>query len=249
MHQGKCSAIKNRSVIYLCVSSPYRCAFLYLMAALLCFTSFGRVYAANPAAPPSTADCTPLTAAIERRVDYNATTYGITCQDCRIEWIARDTEVGVVKLWSQCALPLSQQMPLIERMYAEFLRTDRNAGALRTLFLGEIDPDTASGPRDISIRLALGAHRSSEWDARRGDARNGNINGFVKDLANREMIYPELKELFGRFHQNIQVAYVEKVLVQRADKLSYYDRLKKQGVQPSDRLPFDCMTWFTIAAQ
>ena len=82
-----------------------------------------------------------------------------------------------------------------------------------------------------------------------GEAKSGDINGFVKDLANREMIYPELKELFGRFHQNIQIAYVEKVLVQRADQLPYYDLLKAQGVQASEKLPFDCMTWFAIAAQ
>jgi hypothetical protein len=175
--------------------------------------------------------------------------YSIAQPGCRIEWIARNAEVGVIKLWSECSLPLPQQMPLIERLYTEFLRTDKNAGAVRTLFLGEIDPDTASGPRDMSIRLALGAHKSSGWDVRRGEARNGDTNGFVKDLANREMIYPELKELFGRFHKNLQVAYVEKVLVQRADQLPYYGLLKAQGVQASEKLPFDCMTWFAITAQ
>lgn len=222
---------------------------MYLLMALILFTSFSPGIDATPSAESGQAGSDSPAVMVERNTNDNATTYSISQPGCRIEWIARDTEVGVIKLWSPCVLPLPQQMPLLERLYAEFLRTDKNAGALRTLFLGEIDPDTASGPRDMSIRLALGAHKSSEWDARRGDARNGNINGFVKDLANREMIYPELKELFGRFHQNIQVAYVEKVLVQRADQLPYYDLLKAQGVQASEKLPFDCMTWFTIAAQ
>jgi hypothetical protein len=186
---------------------------------------------------------------VERSASDNATTYSIAQQGCRIEWIARNAEVGVIKLWSECSLPLLKQMPLVEMIYAEFLRTDSNARSLRMLFLGEINPDAVTGARDMSIRLALAAHKSSVWDARRGDARNGDENGFVKDIANREMIYPELKEMFGRFHQNIQVAFVEKVLVQRADQLPYYDMLKAQGVQASEKLPFDCMTWFTITAQ
>ncbi len=223
--------------------------FIYLLGGLLFFASFSPGSAANPAAPAAQPKSDPPAVVVDQSINDNATTYSIALNDCKIEWIARNTEVGVIKLWSECGLPLSEQMPLIERLYAEFLRTDSNARALRTLFLGEIDPDTASGPRDMSIRLALAAHKSSGWDARRGDASNGDENGFVKAIANREMIYPELKELFGRFHQTIQVAYVEKVLVQRAEKLPYYDLLKAQGVQASEKLPFDCMTWFTIAAQ
>lgn len=228
---------------------PCRSASIYLLMALILFTSFSPGIDATSSAESGQAGSDSPAVMVERSTNNNATTYSIALNDCKIEWIARNTEVGVVKLWSQCTLPLSQQMPLIERLYEEFLRTDKNARALRTLFLGEIDPDTGNGPRDMSIRLALGAHKSSRWDAQRGDARNGNINGFVKDLANREMIYPELKELFGRFHQNIRVTYVEKVLVQRADQLPYYDLLKAQGVQASEKLPFDCMTWFAIAAQ
>jgi len=220
----------------------YRLATMGLLAVLFFFPSFSRSNAGNPGGHLPHAESTPSEVIIERSTDDNATTYYISHKDCRIEWIARDAEVGVVKLWSQCALPLSEQMLLITRIYTEFLRTDKNARALHMLFLGEIDPDTATGPRDMSIRLALAAHKSPEWDAQRGEARNGDINGFVKDLANREMIYPELKELFGRVHQSIKVSCVEKVLVQRAEILPYFDQLKKRGVKASDKLPFDCMT-------
>lgn len=236
-------------MINLRATPPCRSASIYLFMALLFFASFSPDIDATPPAQPGQAGIDPPAVTVERSSNDNATTYSISQPGCRIEWIARNAEVGVIKLWSECSLPLLKQMPLIEMIYAEFLRTDSNARSLRMLFLGEIDPNAATGARDMSIRLALAAHKSSGWDARRGDARNGDENGFVKDIANREMIYPELKELFGRFHQNIHVAFVEKVLVQRADQLPYYDLLKAQGVQASEKLPFDCMTWFTIAAQ
>jgi len=222
---------------------------LGLLAVLLIAPASKRADAAGPAATQHPSDeCRTAEVMVERNADYAETTYSISCKNCRIEWIARDAEVGVVKLWSQCSLPLSEQMPLLNRIYDQFLRSDRNARALRTLFMGEIDPDAETGSREMSIRLALAAHKSSGWDARKGEAKNGDINGFVKDLANREMIYSELKELFARFQQNVKISCVEKVLVQEAGKLPHFDHLKKHGVQASDKLPFDCMTWFMISA-
>ncbi len=223
---------------------------LGLLAVLLIALASNRADAAGPAATQHPSDeCRTAEVMVERNADYAETTYGISCKNCRIEWIARDAEVGVVKLWSQCSLPLSEQMPLLNRIYDHFLRRDRNARALRTLFMGEIDPDAEAGSREMSIRLALAAHKSSGWDARKGEAKSGDMNGFVKDLANREMIYSELKELFTRFQQDVKISCVEKVLVQQADKLPYFDQLNKQGVQATDKLPFDCMTWFAIAAE
>jgi len=223
---------------------------LGLLAVLFIAPAINRAEAADPAGtqlPP--VECRAAEVMVGRDSDDTETTYSISCKNCRIEWIARDAEIGVVKLWSHCPLPLSEQIPLLDRIYAQFLRRDRNARALRTLFMGEIDPDAETGSREMSIRLALAAHKAPGWDARKGDAKSGDINGFVKDLANREMIYSELKELFARFQQNVKISCVEKVLVQQADKLPYFDQLNKQGVQASDKLPFDCMTWFALSAQ
>ena len=118
---------------------PCRSASIYLLMALILFTSFSPGIDATPSAESGQAGSDSPAVMVERSTNNNATTYSIALNDCKIEWIARNTEVGVVKLWSQCALPLSQQMPLIERLYEAFLRADKNARALRTLFLGEID--------------------------------------------------------------------------------------------------------------
>jgi len=140
-------------------------------------------------------------------------------------------------------------IPLLEKICAEFFSKDKNAQAFRTLFWGRLEPDTPNGSRELSLRLALAAYKSPGWDTKKGKPKNGDINGFVKDLANKEMIYPELKKLFERFHKSIKFSCAEKVLVLKTDKLPFYEQLKQQGVKAADKLPFDCMTWFTIAAQ
>ena len=130
---------------------------------------------------------------------------------------------------------------------AEFFSRDPHAGSLRTLFWGRLEPDNATGPHELSFRMALAAYQSPGWDKNRGRARNGDNNGFVKDLANRAMIYPELKALFTRFHRSVYFSCAEKVLVVRASKLPFYDQLKRHGVKATDKLPFDCMAWFAVS--
>ena len=164
-----------------------------------------------------------------------------------IQWIARNAEPGVIKHRSQCAAPLAQQLPLLTKICAEFFSSDKNTRAFRTLFWGTLEPDQESASREMSLRLALAAYKSPGWDRKRGKPKDGDLNGFVKDLANREMIYPELKELFGRFQRIIQFSSAEKVRVLEAGKLPFYGQLKERGIKTSDKLPFDCLTWFSIA--
>ena len=185
---------------------------------------------------------------VENDAQWNATVYSVSSGDCRIEWIARNSEIGVIKFRSQCALSLAGQIPLLEKIGAAFFEKDKNAPAFRTLFWGRLEPDNQNAPRELSLRLALAAHKSPGWDAKRGKPKSGDINGFVRDLANKEMIYPEIKKMFEQFHRSIKFSCAEKVLVQRADKLPFYEQLKQKGVRAADKLPFDCMTWFSVTA-
>ena len=72
------------------------------------------------------------------------------------------------------------------------------------------------------------------------------MNGFIRDIANENMIYPELRELFGRLQRSISFSAAEKVLITEAGKLPFYEQLKQRGVKAADRLPFDCAAWFTV---
>ncbi|MFH1977111.1 MAG: hypothetical protein ABIJ52_16435 [Pseudomonadota bacterium] len=178
----------------------------------------------------------------------NTVIYSISAGDCTIEWIARNSEIGVIKHRTRCTVPLSQQLPLLTQICTEFFSKDKNTKEFRTLFWGRLTPDgSRSSSQELSLRLALAAHKSPGWDVKRGKPKNGDINGFVKDLANRANIYPELKELFERFHKSIKFSCAEKVLVSKAEKLPFFDQLKQHGIKASDKLPFDCLTWFSIS--
>jgi hypothetical protein len=183
---------------------------------------------------------------IEHSQRDNATQYSISKDGCTITWIARNSEKGVVLHRSQCAEPLALQVNLLGNICRKFFQSPENAKALRTVFWGGLAPDTLHGSRELSLRLALAAHQSPDWDARRGVPRNGDVNGFVKAVANSALIYPELKELFERFHKTIRFSCAEKVLVMEAWKLPFYEQLKQHGIKASERLPYDCMTWFSV---
>jgi hypothetical protein len=180
----------------------------------------------------------------------NETIYSLSSGNCSIGWIARHTEIGVIIHRARCEASLSRQVPILRRIYTEFLKKDENAPAFRTLFWGRLAPDGSTPEsQEMSLRLARAAHKSPGWDTKKGKPKNGDINGFVKDLANSRMIYPELKELFEGFHKRITFSCAEKVLVMEAGKLPFFDQLKPHGIKASDRLPFDCMAWFAVSAQ
>jgi hypothetical protein len=182
---------------------------------------------------------------------YNdATRYNITEGDCAITWIVYSTDLnrGVIKHSSRCALPLVQQLPFLTRIFATVMERDRDAASFHTLFWGGLVPEQGSSSLEMPLRLALAAHRASGWNAKRGRPASGDVNRFVKDLANSEPIYPELRALFNGFHRDISIISMEKVRVLEAGQLPFYEELKRQGVAAQDKLPFDCMVWFTVSA-
>ncbi len=180
---------------------------------------------------------------VQRDSRYNETTFSIESGDCRISWTTFESELnrgGIVHRPS-CELPLAEQAPLIAKLLPEAMKT----GELRTLGWGRLFPD---GRKDLtmSIRLALAAKRSPAWNTATGRPRNGDINGYVRKLANDARIYEELRPVFEQAGFSIELSSVEKVLVMRAIDLPFYERLRGEGVRPRDRLPFDCQTWFSL---
>jgi hypothetical protein len=76
--------------------------------------------------------------------------------------------------------------------------------------------------------------------------RGGDINGWVRKLANDARIYEELLSVFGAAGLEIRLASVEKVLVLEAAELPFFERLREGGAQARDKLPFDCQAWFSV---
>lgn len=186
-------------------------------------------------------------AVVEFDAVERTTTYRIVSGDCTIEWIVRDSEKHVVKHRAQCAAPLKRQLPLLLKLATEFFSNERHAQTLRTLFWGGLESESKPASGELSLRLALAACQSPGWDLRKGKAREKDLNRFVIDLANEKMIYSELQELFEAFGRRITLRTVEKVRVLEAGQLPFFEQLRQQGMRENDRLPFDCMAWFSIS--
>ncbi len=170
--------------------------------------------------------------------------------DCRLQWIVYTSDVnrGVVKHRATCHQPLEGQIPLLSAILEKVLETEGDTGPFRTLFWGRLTPDVRQDRLEMSSRLAMAAHLSPDWDSEKGRSRKGHVNAFVVELANKAMIYRELEGLFARFNRKLEFSSAEKVLIAEAGTLPFFDQLGKNGVQASERLPFDCLTWFSISA-
>ncbi len=185
--------------------------------------------------------------AVERNAALGEIRYSTAKGNCRITWTAHTTEINrsVIRHRAECELPLAEQVPLLAKLLRKVMESGIDQSQFQTLSWGRIYPD---GPRDstLAARLALEAKDSEGWDAAKGVPRGGDVNGFVRKLANDEMIYPELRALFRDYGLDIELASVEKVLVLPAGRLPFFDRLQKGGAEAGDKLPFDCQAWFSI---
>lgn len=147
---------------------------------------------------------------------------------------------------SNCELPEKNQLSPMKALIHEVFRDKGRAEHLKTFFWGRLARSKGGTAKETSYRLALSAWRSPEWNPVLGKPIRGNINKFCVNLAQKNRIYPEIADMFSDVGKTALWESCEKVLVTEAENLSFFNRLKKQGVKPKDRLPFDCMVWFSL---
>jgi hypothetical protein len=131
----------------------------------------------------------------------------------------------ILRLRSSSKLSLKEQVAILSKILKKMPKEKK----FRTFFVGRLI-EAFGADKTMSERLSLAAGKSPIWEQAKGDSRIGSENKFVKEIANQAMIYPELKEMFARHGYEIQIANVEKVLI-----------------DPQTKLPDDCMTWFSLS--
>jgi len=209
--------------------------------------AFGALVACTGGRAPGGREASRDEVAVKHDPEGRETDYTIVSGDCRITWTVYRTEAnrGVIRHRSDCGLALAEQAPLIGKVLRKVMAADAEAAGFRTLSWGRLCPD---GARDTTLpaRLALAAARSAEWDKAKGAPRGGDVNGWVRKLANEAPIYEELRPVFSKSGLDIRLTSVEKVLVQPAERLEFFEKLREGGVRASDKVPFDCQTWFSV---
>lgn len=200
--------------------------------------------------------CLPVKAApqefeveVTRRTEYQDSSYCLTLDTCRLCWQTQQSPInqGIVQSRTRCTKSLLDQMDGLRAVLTTIVHRDPDGASLHTLFWGRLAPDPPQDDLQMAMRLALAAFQSDRWDRKRGRPVQGESVYWVRDLANSAMIYPELQKLFNSFGRRITVASVEKVLVLPAGQMPFFERLKAHGVKKGDKLPYDCLTWFSIS--
>jgi len=157
--------------------------------------------------------------------DLKETVYAL--EDKSLSLTTYDTEINkdILHLRSHSELPLKEQVGIISRILNKIPKERQ----FSTFFVGRLI-DAFGADRTLSERLSLAASQSPLWDKEKGRPRSGHENTGVKEIANQATIYPELKEMFARHGYEIRVSSVEKVLI-----------------DPKTKLPYDCLTWFSLS--
>jgi hypothetical protein len=62
-------------------------------------------------------------------------------------------------------------------------------------------------------------------------------------------VFADWKQLFEKKHLTFAVSGVEEVSVGAAGTLPYFPQLMARGVTAGDRVPFDCLIWFSAVRQ
>lgn len=156
--------------------------------------------------------------------EFKETVYAL--EDNSISLTTYDTELNkdILHLRSNSEIPLKEQIGIISRILKQ-LPKERQ---FSTFFVGRLI-NAFGADRTLSERLSSAANESVLWDTVKGRPRTGHENQCVKEIANQAMIYPELKEIFADHGYAIEVSSVEKVLI-----------------DPHTKLPYDCLTWFSL---
>lgn len=157
--------------------------------------------------------------------DVKETVY--STEDNSISLTTYETELNkhILRLRSNSDLPMKVQVKIISKILNKVPKERQ----FRTFFVGRL-LKAFGADKTMSERLSLAASQSPLWDKEKGRPLSGHENQCVKEIANQAMIYPELREMFAKHGYDIQVSSVEKVLI-----------------DPQTKLPYDCLTWFSLS--
>lgn len=162
----------------------------------------------------------------------------------KLEVYVNELNRGIIRHRYQGSAFLSDQMTVWSDLLDSLLNDRAVADTFHTLAWGRLSDDQ-NKDYTLAKRLALAAAADPQWDAQSGKPRTVHINAYVRQLFNDKNLYSELQTLFNKKGYVISFTSAEKVLVQKAQQLPFWEEIKHQ-VDAEARLPYDCQTWFKL---
>ena len=168
---------------------------------------------------------------VQRNPQFSEAVYSLIGSDGKkVSFTVYQTEINdkVLRFRSDSTLPLKEQLQMAA-MILDRIKKDLPLNSFKTLSIGRLV--LAFGTDDTFSRRLTAAAHSGRMARPLSPIPFAKQNNAVRDIANRDMIYLELRDLFSKYGIAIKVSAVEKVLVNR------------------DGVPYDCMTWFSMTKQ
>lgn len=186
---------------------------------------------------------------ISQKAGDKQTGYTVKASDNQaISLVTDQAEInqGVLHLRSESEAPLNEQIAILSHLFKTVCKKEPHQ-KFKTLFIGGLMGAFGASNHQMSTKLALAANASPQWDNQKGRPTSGHENNLLIKLANTPPIYPELSTMFAAHGYAIRISGIEKVFINRVDKLPIAKALTAKGIQPSLRLPYDCLTWFALS--
>jgi len=149
---------------------------------------------------------------------------------------------GALRYRNECEPVLSANVRMLAALMAALFGTAALPDEVTQLDAGRL---VMTWP-DLALRLALAARASPDWDAKRAARDDGHANALVRDLANRQGVFREIEDLFGRRGRGVALASVQKVLIGPPGLTPIAAQLRASGVGEREPLPFDAQLWFQL---
>ena len=144
-----------------------------------------------------------------------------------------------------CILTVEKQLPLLSATLHHIYIQSKRAGTGWPI--DEFRVDSLNHFEEMARRLSLAAARSASWDASNGRPASDEIQQTVIELAEEDMIYPELVELFGdTYLLTIKVLSMERITVSPVEEIPFRSWLKEQNVSDQAKLPWNCIVRFKV---
>ena len=185
---------------------------------------------------------------VESNKDYKEVTYTIIDEqnrELKIITYKKELNIGIIRFYSNSNLSLDKQIDLFSEILDRMLQ-DKERSEIHTLFIGRLINAFGDRNNQMCKRLALSAYESGSWDKEAGEPLNGDLITFIIKLANDEMIFQELCDMFQEHDFNLSLSRVEKVLIGKPELIPFRDKLKKHGIKDDERIPYDFLAWFKV---
>lgn len=184
--------------------------------------------------------------------EFHERTYSIKQGDRKVAWTVhpRGVNKDIITHRAEWTGPLQEAVPWMKKILGRILQ-DYNKQDFHTLMIGRLMYCYGMDNNEISERLMVAVKKSARWDTKKGRLLPGHEAVSISELCNVYDVHKELNEVFSAYGMKMKMSWEEKTLIDTVKNMPDSVEILKRNpsLDADDRLPFDCMTWFSLSSE